>query len=259
MRGYRRQPRYLRGQDVHRRNAVRLRRLSRRRGTATDKVSAHDVGAADSKASRQARPSIATCAPLPQRRGADAGLRTTPARRSGRRVRDERARQAPGRRRHARGHLRELSRRPRRPHGQRREVTRVPDQRRNTCAAATRSGAHERLHAPDQAPLPTDQLANYQQSVHYAALTKGNDLSAPTCNDCHGNHGAAPPGAGSVVNVCGTCHAVFAREVCDERARADLRPRLRGVPQQPRRAASRPTRCWAPMPTACAERAQRHR
>src|SRR4029450_11132750 len=48
--------------------------------------------------------------------------------------------------------------------------------------------------------------------VHYAALTKGNDLSAPTCNDCHGNHGAAPPGAGAVVNVCGTCHAVFAEK-----------------------------------------------
>jgi predicted CXXCH cytochrome family protein len=65
---------------------------------------------------------------------------------------------------------------------------------------------------PDKSPLPTDQLAKYQQSVHYAALTKGNDLSAPTCNDCHGNHGAAPPGAGSVVNVCGTCHAVFAEK-----------------------------------------------
>src|SRR5262249_49717952 len=38
------------------------------------------------------------------------------------------------------------------------------------------------------------------------------DLSAPTCNDCHGNHGAAPPGVGSVTNVCGTCHAVFAQK-----------------------------------------------
>ena len=37
-----------------------------------------------------------------------------------------------------------------------------------------------------------------------------NDLSAPTCNDCHGNHGAAPPGVGAVTNVCGTCHTVFA-------------------------------------------------
>jgi predicted CXXCH cytochrome family protein len=34
-------------------------------------------------------------------------------------------------------------------------------------------------------------------------------MSAPTCNDCHGNHGAAPPGVSSVTTVCGTCHAVF--------------------------------------------------
>jgi predicted CXXCH cytochrome family protein len=65
---------------------------------------------------------------------------------------------------------------------------------------------------PNKKPLPTDQFALYRQSVHYTALTKGNDLSAPTCNDCHGNHGAAPPGAGSAVNVCGTCHAVFAQK-----------------------------------------------
>jgi predicted CXXCH cytochrome family protein len=59
-------------------------------------------------------------------------------------------------------------------------------------------------------PLATDQYDNYRTSVHYAALTKKQDLSAPTCNDCHGNHGAAPPGVGAVANVCGTCHAVFA-------------------------------------------------
>jgi predicted CXXCH cytochrome family protein len=54
--------------------------------------------------------------------------------------------------------------------------------------------------------LPTDQLAKYMTSVHAEALFKKLDLSAPTCNDCHGNHGAAPPGAASVANVCGTCH-----------------------------------------------------
>jgi len=58
-------------------------------------------------------------------------------------------------------------------------------------------------------PLPTDQYAEYVKSIHYLTLTEGNDLSAPTCNDCHGNHGAAPPGVQSVANVCGTCHAVF--------------------------------------------------
>lgn len=54
--------------------------------------------------------------------------------------------------------------------------------------------------------LPTDQVARYEKSVHAEALMKRNDLSAPTCNDCHGNHGASPPGVSAVANVCGTCH-----------------------------------------------------
>jgi predicted CXXCH cytochrome family protein len=62
----------------------------------------------------------------------------------------------------------------------------------------------------DGSPLPTSQKADYERSVHHAALVGRNDISAPTCNDCHGNHGAAPPGVGAVANVCGTCHAVFA-------------------------------------------------
>ena len=69
-----------------------------------------------------------------------------------------------------------------------------------------------RLQAARRIAAADHQFADYQKSVHYAALTKGNDLSAPTCNDCHGNHGAAPPGVGSVANVCGTCHAVFAQK-----------------------------------------------
>ena len=56
--------------------------------------------------------------------------------------------------------------------------------------------------------IPTDQVDKYKQSVHWKMLTVKGDLSAPTCNDCHGNHGAAPPGVSSVVNVCGQCHAV---------------------------------------------------
>ena len=60
------------------------------------------------------------------------------------------------------------------------------------------------------APLPTDQREKYQKSVHYRAMVDRADLSAPTCNDCHGNHGAAPPGVDAIANVCGTCHTVFA-------------------------------------------------
>jgi len=82
-----------------------------------------------------------------------------------------------------------------------------------TCASCHADASHMSGYMlPNKQPLPTNQLSLYQQSVHYRALTKDNDLSAPTCNDCHGNHGAAPPGAGSVVNVCGTCHAVFAQK-----------------------------------------------
>jgi hypothetical protein len=54
--------------------------------------------------------------------------------------------------------------------------------------------------------IPNDQYAKYKSSVHAKALYEKHDLSAPTCNDCHGNHGAVPPGLDSVANVCGQCH-----------------------------------------------------
>ena len=55
--------------------------------------------------------------------------------------------------------------------------------------------------------IPSDQFDKYKTSVHAKALYEKQDLSAPTCNDCHGNHGATPPGITSVANVCGQCHA----------------------------------------------------
>lgn len=54
--------------------------------------------------------------------------------------------------------------------------------------------------------IPSNQYEKYKRSVHAAALYDRQDLSAPTCNDCHGNHGATPPGIASVANVCGQCH-----------------------------------------------------
>jgi predicted CXXCH cytochrome family protein len=54
--------------------------------------------------------------------------------------------------------------------------------------------------------IPTDQLEKYKKSVHWSMISVKGDLSAPTCNDCHGNHGAAPPGISWVGNVCGQCH-----------------------------------------------------
>jgi hypothetical protein len=54
--------------------------------------------------------------------------------------------------------------------------------------------------------IPTDQFAEYAKSVHGVALLENQDTGSPACNDCHGNHGAAPPGFASVRQVCGHCH-----------------------------------------------------
>lgn len=58
--------------------------------------------------------------------------------------------------------------------------------------------------------IPIDQVTQYEKSIHWKTLSEKGDLSAPTCNDCHGNHGAAPPGVAWVGNVCGQCHVVMA-------------------------------------------------
>ena len=60
--------------------------------------------------------------------------------------------------------------------------------------------------------IPTNQRDEYEQSIHWEKLSVEQDLSAPTCNDCHGNHGAAPPGISWVGNTCGQCHAVMAEQ-----------------------------------------------
>jgi hypothetical protein len=77
--------------------------------------------------------------------------------------------------------------------------TRVAD----TCGSCH---ANKEYMAPYK--IPTDQVEKYKKSVHWKMIATKGDLSAPTCNDCHGNHGATPPGVSSVVNVCGQCHVV---------------------------------------------------
>jgi len=54
--------------------------------------------------------------------------------------------------------------------------------------------------------IPVRQVDDYKQSVHARALFEKKDLSAPVCNDCHGNHGAAPPEVTSIAFVCRQCH-----------------------------------------------------
>lgn len=86
-----------------------------------------------------------------------------------------------------------------------------------TRVAETCRGCHsdaERMaevKLADGRALPTDQYARWRESVHAAALFDKGDVSAPTCNDCHGNHGATPPGVDSVGFVCGQCHGREAR------------------------------------------------
>ena len=74
-----------------------------------------------------------------------------------------------------------------------------------THVAETCSHCHS--DAKRMAPLPVDQFARWRVSVHAKAMFEKDDLTAPTCNDCHGNHGATPPGVESVSFVCGQCHA----------------------------------------------------
>jgi predicted CXXCH cytochrome family protein len=70
-----------------------------------------------------------------------------------------------------------------------------------TCARCHADASYMQVYR-----IPVDQLVEYQRSVHGTSLLAMRDLSAPTCNDCHGNHGAYPPGTDSVAAVCGQCH-----------------------------------------------------
>jgi predicted CXXCH cytochrome family protein len=75
------------------------------------------------------------------------------------------------------------------------------------CHSDAKRMANRQYHGR---PLGHDQYALWRKSVHAEALLKKEDLSAPTCNDCHGNHGALPPQVDSVANACGTCHVKVA-------------------------------------------------
>jgi predicted CXXCH cytochrome family protein len=73
-----------------------------------------------------------------------------------------------------------------------------------TCARCHASKEHMAKYG-----IPTNQFAEYRTSVHWEALAKRGDLSAPSCASCHGNHGATPPQVSSVAAICGTCHVLF--------------------------------------------------
>ncbi|TAL67006.1 MAG: hypothetical protein EPN82_15645 [Bacteroidetes bacterium] len=79
-----------------------------------------------------------------------------------------------------------------------------------TNLPSTCSVCHSNSEYMKEYKIPTNQYDKYTHSVHGIALFEKHDISAPVCNDCHGNHGATPPGLESISKVCGTCHAMNA-------------------------------------------------
>jgi predicted CXXCH cytochrome family protein len=75
---------------------------------------------------------------------------------------------------------------------------------------ATCASCHADAAKMSRYNIPTTQFEQYTDSanVHGYALFIKNDIGAPACNDCHGNHGAAPPGLTEVGQVCTQCHAL---------------------------------------------------
>lgn len=65
---------------------------------------------------------------------------------------------------------------------------------------------HSNIELMGKYGISGKEVEDYKKSVHYELLIKKNDLSAPTCKDCHGSHGAIPPGVSTIRFVCGNCH-----------------------------------------------------
>jgi predicted CXXCH cytochrome family protein len=90
----------------------------------------------------------------------------------------------------------------------------------NVAKTCAKCHADEKVMAGYQyhgKPLGHEQYDQWRASVHGQALMEKGDLSAATCNNCHGNHGAVPPAVGSVANACGICHGKIADLFSDTR------------------------------------------
>lgn len=72
-----------------------------------------------------------------------------------------------------------------------------------TCHADAEKMADIQYHGR---PIGHDQFQQWSTSVHAELLLKRGDLSAATCNDCHGDHATVAPDARSVSRVCSSCH-----------------------------------------------------
>ncbi len=56
--------------------------------------------------------------------------------------------------------------------------------------------------------IPTNQMEEFEKSVHGEALLNKGDRGAPACTSCHGSHDAALPRAIAVGNICAQCHSL---------------------------------------------------
>jgi hypothetical protein len=81
---------------------------------------------------------------------------------------------------------------------------RAPTARANQPATCGRCHADAARMAPYG--IPADAVARFERSVHGRALLGERSRGAPACADCHGSHGAVPPGVRDLVQVCGQCH-----------------------------------------------------
>ena len=59
--------------------------------------------------------------------------------------------------------------------------------------------------------IPADQFEQFRTSVHGKLLLDKMDLRVPSCTDCHGVHGACPPGYADIADVCSLCHGAIAK------------------------------------------------
>ncbi len=72
--------------------------------------------------------------------------------------------------------------------------------------AATCNRCHGDANLMARYKIPAAIYEKYAASYHGKLVLKERVAGAPSCPDCHGNHGAAPPGVTEVVNTCGSCH-----------------------------------------------------
>ncbi|MEK7375969.1 MAG: cytochrome c3 family protein [Candidatus Margulisiibacteriota bacterium] len=81
-----------------------------------------------------------------------------------------------------------------------------PVYRTNVPATCAKCHSDKKLMAKYN--LPSNQFDEYKQSYHGKLLLEKGDIRPANCADCHGSHGATPPGVKEVANVCGNCHSL---------------------------------------------------